>query len=454
MRLNLIRTMCALSALLGGLIGRARAVEVPQIFGNGMVLQRDRPVPIWGRGEVGENVSVEFAGQKKTAVVGADGKWNVRLEPMKAGAEPRTMTIQGKNALTINDVVVGEVWLASGQSNMHWTFAQGMGVRDNEKELDAANDPVVRQFTVNKGNRDPKQVPGRWRKANRAELLEGGQNGDSALGYFFARELRRELNVPVGIINASVGGTLIESWLPNGELSKGLVQPAAPYALRGFLWYQGESNVIQGDTAVYTEKLRTLIGDWRSRWGRDDLPFYFVQIAPYLYTGHKLTKEALPFFWEAQAKVLGAPHTGMVVTTDLVDSVGDIHPRNKQDVAKRLASLALARDYGRKGVIDSGPVYQSMKIRGNKIVLTFEHIAGGLQSRDGKPLSEFSIATVDGKFVPAQAVIEDGKIVVSSPGVAAPLAVRFAWHEATMPNLINKAGLPAVPFRTDNWPGR
>jgi sialate O-acetylesterase len=193
------------------------------------------------------------------------------------------------------------------------------------------------------------------------------------------------------------------------------------------------------------------VNGWRKAWGRDNLPFYYVQIAPYLYSGYGHSPEALPFFWEAQTKALAIPHTGMIVVTDLVDALADIHTHNKQEVARRLVLLALAHDYGRQGLEYSGPMYKRKEVLGSKIVLSFEH-ADGLMSKDGKALTHFTIAGADQKFVPAEAIIKGNKVIVSSPQVTRPVAVRFAWRETAMPNLFNKAGLPAVPFRTDEWP--
>jgi sialate O-acetylesterase len=230
-------------------------------------------------------------------------------------------------------------------------------------------------------------------------------------------------------------------------LYNGMIHPIVPFAIRGALWYQGEGN--RGDNMLYFEKMKALIGGWRSVWGEGDFPFYFVQLAPFRYGDGNLT--ALPLIWEAQTASLSIPNTGMAVTTDLVDNIADIHPRLKAQVARRLALLALAKTYGKSDLVYMGPVYKSMAVEGSKVRLSFDHVGGGLASRDGKPLTFFEIAGADKKFVKAQAAIDGDAVVVSSDEVKEPVAVRFAWHQEAMPNLQNKEGLPASPFRTDRW---
>jgi sialate O-acetylesterase len=288
--------------------------------------------------------------------------------------------------------------------------------------------------------------------------------------------------VPVGVIDASVGATRIESWTPAagfaavsslGELSRaahapgtfaeglipsrvfnGMIHPLAPFALRGVIWYQGENNLHDVvDGARYADKMEALILGWRSLWRDPELAFYYVQLAPHLYHvvfPHKIASpEALPIFWEAQTMSLRLPHTGMVVTTDLVDDLFDIHPPRKREVGERLARVALARSYGRQGIIDSGPHFKHMNITDGHVRLRFDDVGSGLKTRDDQAPSWFTIAGSDGIFFPAVAVIEGPDVVVvSSPAVAKPLAVRFAWDEAARPNLVNSAGLPAIPFRS------
>jgi sialate O-acetylesterase len=274
--------------------------------------------------------------------------------------------------------------------------------------------------------------------------------GFSGVAYYFARELQKELKVPVGIIASSLGGTQIEPWTPkNGKgavLYNAMIYPLAPFSMRGAIWYQGESNVLSRAGLKYHDMKKQLIEDWRTAWGNSKLSFYYVHIAPYQGYG----PGELPKLWEAQTKSLSLPHTGMAVITD-VGNLRGIHPRNKQAVGKRLALWALAKNYG-KDVVYSGPLYKAMKATGSEVRVEFAH-ADGLASRDGKDLSEFTIAGADGKFVPAKAKIDGSSVIVSAEGVAAPKQVRFGWHKNANPNLMNKAGLPAAPFHTDGWQG-
>ena len=292
--------------------------------------------------------------------------------------------------------------------------------------------------------------------------------------------MNKELNVPIGLINTSWGGTRIEPWTPiagfesveslkaiadqaKAQLAKpegvpanhgapthlynGMVHAIVPFGIRGAIWYQGESN--RGEGVAYEQKMHALINGWRSVWGQGDFPFLYVQLAPYKYVKPPMVdpQNLLPQIWEAQTKVLGMKNTGMAVTTDITN-LDDIHPKNKQDVGKRLALWALAKNYGKEGLVYSGPIYKSMKVDGNKIRLDFDHVGGGLKSRDGKPLSWFTIAGKEGDFVEAKADIDGNSIVVSSDKVAEPGAVRFGWDQLAEPNLMNAESLPASPFRT------
>jgi sialate O-acetylesterase len=229
-------------------------------------------------------------------------------------------------------------------------------------------------------------------------------------------------------------------------LYNGMIHPIVPFAMRGVIWYQGEANCNQNDGVLYYDKFKAMLASWRSRWSQGDFPFYFVQLAPFVYG----ESEELPLFWEAQSACLQIPNTGMAVTVDIGDPY-DIHPKNKQDVAKRLALWALAKDYGKKDIVYSGPLYKSMSLDGNKIRIRFDHVGTGLKSRDDKPLTWFSIAGADKKFVDAVAEIDDDTVLVSSDSVTNPVAVRFGWSNLAEPNLSNKEGLPASPFRTDSW---
>ncbi len=254
----------------------------------------------------------------------------------------------------------------------------------------------------------------------------------------------------MGLINSSWGGSPIEPWTvaegKGGGMYNAMIAPLKPFAIRGAIWYQGESNMANG--LNYYDKMKALIEGWRQVWGQD-FPFYFVEIAP--WSGY--APGGLPLLWEGQVASLKIPSTGMAVTTDLVDNIQDIHPKNKFDVGNRLALWALAKDYGKKGLVYSGPLYKSMKVEGDKLRLTFAHVGGGLKSRDGKPLSEFQVAGADGKFVPAEAVIDGDTVIVEAKGVTAPTQARFGWRNTANPNLVNKEGLPASPFQTKNWQG-
>jgi sialate O-acetylesterase len=448
-----------------------------------MVLQRDQPVPVWGTAAVGENVTVQFAGAKAQVTAGNDGAWQVKLPALAASETPRSLVISGTNELRFDDVLVGEVWLCSGQSNMEKPLGERKGQRptDNaEEEIRKANHPLIRVFQMPRGGRaQENDLTMRWHPCT-SEVVN--QMSFSAAAYFFGREVQAKLDVPVGLIHSSVGGTRIELWTPPeayqgiagleeiakaaagdrklgdvriGGLYHPMIKPLAPYSLRGFLWYQGESNLMADDGLIYTEKMRALISGWRAAWQRPDAPFYYVQLAPHTYSARKLAKpystEALPLFWEAQTKALSIPDTGMAVITDTVAQLGDIHPTNKKDVGERLARIALARTYDMKEVVDSGPIFKEMRIQGDKVALKFEH-AKGLRTRDREPPGEFTMAGEDRVFHPAEAMIRSGNVLVRSKEVSKPVAIRFAWNERANPNLVNAAGLPARSFRTDDWP--
>ena len=431
----------------------ARAdVKLPKVIGSHMVLQRDRPLPIWGWASPGEDVTVTLDETKAGTKADAQGNWKVVLSPVKADGKAHRMIVSGKNKIEMEDILIGEVWLGSGQSNMK----MGIGKSDKGKEhIAAANYPRIRLFCMPPST--SKRAPGLWAECS-PETVQAGAYGNwggfSGVLYYFGQRLHKDLDVPVGLISSSKGGTSIESWTASepksgkksGQRYSGMIAPLKPFAVRGAIWYQGEANV--GNGLKYAEKMKTLIEGWRQVWGYD-FPVYFVQLPP--WSGYK--SGSLPPLWEAQAASLKIPGTGMVVTTDLVDSIKNVHPKNKFDVGNQLALWALARDYGKKDLVYSGPLYKSMKIEGKKIRVSFAHVGGGLASRDGKELNEFKIAGADGKFVPAKAVIDGKSVVVSADNVAAPKNVRFGWHKVANPNLINKARLPASPFQTDNWQG-
>jgi len=451
-------------------------VALPKVIASHMVLQQQMPIPIWGTADPGEEVTVSLGDNTATAKAGDDGKWSVKLKPMTASHDPRDLVVKGKNEIRLTDVLIGEVWVASGQSNMEWSVAAS---NNPQEEIAAANHPKIRLFHVRK---TPSVVPAKevvldleWSVCSPATIPRF-----SAVAYYFGREIQKELNVPVGLINTSWGGTAIEPWTPtvgfesveslkaladqvknqqaNPEgvkpspggamhLYNGMVHPLVPFAIRGALWYQGESN--RGQGVNYESRMHALINGWRTVWGQGDFPFLFVQLAPYRYVKPPMSdpNHLLPQVWEAQTKTLALKNTGMAVTTDITN-LDDIHPRNKQDVGKRLALWALAKTYGKSNLVYSGPLYKGMTVEGDKIRITFDHVGGGLKSRDGKPLNWFSIAGVDGEFVEATAVIDGATVVVSSDAIKSPAAVRFGWSETAEPNLMNAEGLPAGPFRT------
>jgi sialate O-acetylesterase len=453
-------------------------ITLPKVIGSNMVLQRNKPIAIWGNATAGEKVTVTFGKQVKKTTADTSGKWMIYLNAMSANDKPSTMTISGNNTITLTNILVGEVWLCSGQSNMEFTMAKSSKFANakRSKGLDSAatsneRNPNIRLFLV---RRDLTKPDGAglnkgWNEPSGTVLRDF-----SATGYYYAKKLYEELHVPIGMIASSISGSNIEPWMSGtivkdtvskghtveltidekqpGKFYNGMIKPLVPYTIKGFLWYQGETNCFLRETTEYTYKFKHLINSWRMLWNDRNAPFYFVQIAPFNYSKSKgkveLNEKSLPEFREAQAAVLYLPNTGMVITTDLVDKLEDIHPTYKWEVGRRLALLALAKDYG-KNISYAGPTYKAIAIKGNKAEITFDH-ANGLKSSDHQPLTWFTIAGADGKFVQADAVIKGNKVIVLSSAVPSPMHVRFAWHEAARPNLYNHAGLPAVPFRTDS----
>jgi len=450
--------------LVASSVPQARAdVKLPKVIGSHMVLQRDRPLPIWGWADPGEEVTVKLDDATATAKADEQGNWKVVLPAVKADGKAHGMTVSGKNKIELDDILFGDVWIGSGQSNMEFHLGGSTG---GKEAVAAANHPQVRLLHVEKvqAQQPAKDIVvaggGKSEKGQPAPAAETGPAWKlcttqsvpnfSAVLYYFGQRLHKDIGVPVGLINSSWGGTRIEPWTvaegKGGGMYNGMIAPVKPFAIRGTIWYQGESNV--GNGLAYAEKMKALIEGWRQVWGYD-FPFHFVQIAP--FAGYK--PGSLPPLWEGQVASLKMPNTGMAVTTDLVENIRDIHPKNKFDVGNRLALWTLAKEYGKKGLVYSGPLYKSMKIEGNKIRLSFAHVGGGLKSRDGKPLSEFEIAGADGKFVAAEATIDGDTVIVKAKEVAAPTQAQFGWRNEANPNLTNKEGLPASPFQTNNWQG-
>jgi sialate O-acetylesterase len=510
--LSLLALLLAASPLLAG-------VKLASPFTSHMVLQRDMKVPVWGTADAGEKVTVEFAGQKISTTADADGKWRVNLKALKASTESRALVVTGSKTaqpITLDDVLVGEVWLASGQSNMDFSMSKKVksfaGVTNEEAEIAAANYPLIRMFIgdAQKSYAPQNSVAGEWKVCTPENAP-----AFSAVAYFFARDLQREMKIPVGVVVESYGASTAESWIdratmandpklkplldsfdakvenfktnrpaivapPRSEdvsatnsasgstnsvtgarrrrargaadpvqdqhnatvLFNGMINPVVPYAIRGAIWYQGESivNAGTGGIELYPHVQAALIRDWRKLWGEGNFSFYIVQLA-----GQEAASNS-PQVREAQATVLQIPKTGMAVATDIGEAK-NVHPKNKQDVGDRLARIALANVYGGK-IEFSGPMYQSMKVEVGFIRVKFSH-ADGLVARDGT-LKWFEIAGADGKFVSAGAKIDGQTVIVSSPEISAPVAVRYAW--VNFPDgghLYNSAGLPAAQFRSD-----
>lgn len=483
------------------------------LFQDGAVIQRDKSVPVWGRGTPGKTVRVDFAGQNKSGQVDKAGRWAVMLDAIPGNAKPQSMTIrEGEERREIRDLLVGEVWLASGQSNMEWPIAKS---RSEDQEIAKTRDiPLLRLFQVQHGLSHSRKetLKGTWRNARADNLADY-----SAVAYFFGRNLVEKLDVPVGVIQSAWGGSRIEPWwaeegldgLPelaevaiqrlakspgfsaydeayrkfisevdawtlratealdrgehplnmpkepgllklghNGETGtyQAMIHPLVPYALRGFLWYQGESN--NGEGMAYTSKMEALIRGWRHQFGAADAPFLYVQLAPYRYPQKK--PDDLPRIWMAQQAALRIPNTGMVVTND-IGNPKDIHPVNKSEVGRRLAVLALADTYGIPDLVKSGPLFHKYQVTGNELVIHFTGTGTGLATRGGGTPDHFEIAGADGVYHPAKAEIAiDGKSLrLSSDKVPLPQHARFAWNDTAEPNLMNKEALPAAAFATD-----
>ena len=482
---------CLAVGLLLGLPGPAGYVlgdvTLPRILGSGMVLQRDLPVPVWGWAGAGEKVVVSFAGQSRSVKAGEDGRWMLRLDLLKASVEAASMVVEGDNRITLDNILVGEVWICSGQSNMEWRLIQGM---KGKEEVAAAKHPEIRLFDVPGHTTSPlprEKGAGNW-KACTPETA----SGFSAVGYFFGRRLQKELGVPVGLVGSNWGGTRIEPWVTQAgfesvpELSglayqvkqyqattrvggsspsaiyNSMVHPLTPFAMRGGIWYQGESNGNEGIS--YYHKKHALVNGWRKAFQNKDLAFYWVQLANFQGENRKpVGGDGWAKLREAQTRALDIPGTGMAVITD-IGAANDIHPRNKQDVGWRLAQWALHQTYGRKDLVPAGPLYKGQEIEGDSIRLFFDHVGKGLmvgrkdgleptsEVKDGK-LEHFAIAGDDKKWFWAEAVIDGDNVVVRSADVPRPAAVRYGFTmNPARANLYNREGIPASPFRTDNWP--
>jgi sialate O-acetylesterase len=487
-----------LSLLLLTLVASASQADVRlhALFSDNMVLQRGMAVPVWGWADEGESITVQF-GNQTLHTTAKDGKWMVRLKKLKAG-DPGSLKVTGKNNITLTNVVVGEVWLASGQSNMEWPMKATFSA---QTECAGASHPMVRLFTVTKLKADAptNNVVGSW-----TECMPATVSNFSAVAYYFARDLQKALEVPVGVIHSSWGGSPAEVWMSEKvlasnpeykrdivdvypaaeakykqaladwekqhaqaktegkeftrpkpwsswkptELYNGMIASIIPFAIKGAIWYQGESNA--GRAHQYRRLFADMIKNWRHDWSEGDFAFLEVQLAPFMAIKDQPGESTWAELREAQVYATQTlPKVGIAVITD-VGEEKDIHPKKKGPVGARLALAARGIAYGEK-IVDSGPMYKSMKVKGDKAIISFDHVGSGLVARDGD-LKGFSIAGEDKRFVWAKAEIDRDKVVVSSADVPKPVAVRYGWADFPVVNLWNKDGLPASPFRTDNFP--
>lgn len=500
-----------------GMASLAKAeVRLPHVFTDGAVLQRDRSIPVWGAAEPGKKVVVKFAGQEKSVQTAGNGKWRIDLDALPASADGRVLEVaeEGGNRIEVKDVLVGEVWLASGQSNMEWQI--GAARQEDQELANSGPIPLLRLLTVPK-RLSPYRLDdfeGSWQPTTPESARQF-----SAVAYFFGRRLTEDLGIPVGMIHSSWGGSRIEPWLADEGFEsvpdlremrefresrtpgtakfneimhrhlgatrawvdtaeralhdhhplpgqpavpptlpvgsdqalgtyQAMIHPLVPYGLRGFLWYQGESNL--GEGMLYALKMEALIAGWRKQFAVENAPFLFVQLAPYNYGDER--EGALQGIWAAQKATLAVPNTGMAVTMD-IGNPGDIHPRNKFDVGNRLALWALADTYGKSEIVKSGPLLENIQVDGDSIRVRFNHAPTGLATRDGQPPSHFEVSGPDWKFEPATAELQGDEpvIIVKSDAIKSPTMVRYGWKQTAMPNLMNREGLPASSFHS-HWP--
>ena len=457
-------------------------VALNNMFGDHMVLQQGIRNRVWGKADPGEKVTVTLANQTHSATADADGHWEVMLDAVQEYGGPWSLTIKGNNTVTFNDVLIGEVWVCAGQSNMQWSVNAS---NDADLERAAAHFPEIRLISVPQvGTQEPQwNFNGSW-KACSPETV----GNFSAVGYFFGRQLHQTLGVPVGLINNAWGGSAAEAWVNREKLAEdgrfekllarweqtekekaddkglmngnhrpaniynGVLKPSIGYGIRGAIWYQGESNA--GRAYQYRDLFPYMIKTWREEWGLGDFPFYWVQLADFRDEKAEPAESDWAELREAQTMTMDAlPATGEAVIIDIGEGK-DIHPKNKQDVAKRLARWALAETYAVGGIPCHSPRYASMEKDGSKIILSFDHVDGGWRPFDVPRPIGCTIAGADKVFVNATATIrEDGRIEVSADGVNDPVAVRYAWADNPVCNMFDGAGLPLTPFRTDDFPG-
>lgn len=491
------RFLLTLAILLTAVEARAD-LKMPNIFGNHMVLQQKMPIKVWGWTKPGQDVTVEIGGHSATAKANQDGRFDVTLPEMAADGKTHTMTIKADETQTIEDILVGEVWVCSGQSNMQWSVNAST---NPDLERLSAKYPDLRMINFPQvGSQEPILTHDRQWMACTPETV----GGFSAVGYFFGRQLHKTLDVPIGMINNAWGGSACEAWINRDVLAaqeefkpllerwetmekqfaalseksdatedekktlnglrgqmggnhrpsniyNGVLKSHLGYTIRGAIWYQGESNA--GRAYQYRNLFPLMISNWREEWGQGDFPFYWVQLADFRAENPQPAESDWAELREAQTMTMTKlPNTGEAVIIDIGEGK-DIHPKNKVEVGRRLARWALAKEYGVQ-IAHHSPQYKSMEKQGNKIVLTFDHVDGGWRPFDvGNPVG-FAIAGEDKKFVWADGkILQDGRIEVSSSAVADPVSVRYAWADNPVCNMFDNAGLPLTPFRTDDWPG-
>lgn len=444
-------------------------VNLPSFFSDNMVLQRNTEVNFWGWGNRGGQVTIVPSWSNDTIKVKATGygRFDVKLKTPAAGGPYQITVSAGRFKKVLKNILIGEVWLCSGQSNMQWSTNNKL--QEMMDELPHANHPNIRLLQIsNIASKTPQDnIYDSWTECN-SETVKGF----SAIAYFIAKQLNAKLGVPVGVINSSWGGTPAEFWTPASYIEadpvllrdaasnkpnagkpheyatiwNAMVYPLVGYNIAGAFWYQGESNT--ETYSSYQKLFTTMISSWRTAW-KSDFPFFYVQIAPYDYKS-PVNEQKGALLREQQVKTLNVPKTAMAVITDLVPDVTNIHPTKKKEVAERLANIALSEVYSKKAVDYKSPVYRNHKIDGNKVIIDFDYLEGKLQVK-GKDIKDLYIADDSRKFVPANYKIDKNKLVVFSKDVKKPVAVRFGFSDTAMPNLFNEKGLPVSPFRTDNW---
>ena len=454
--------------VLGTTFSFAQTLRLPSFFSNNMVLQRNADVNIWGWAQSGQKVIIKPSWSKDSvvAVTTGDATWKTKLPTTEAGG-PYSITLLSQNQkIVLENILIGEVWIVSGQSNMQWSAQHK--IKEMMDVLPGITNPNIRFLQVsNIASQTPQDnIFDSWQNCNPQSAASF-----SAIGYFFAEKLLSELKVPVGIINASWGGSSAEYWTPravvekdeellsNSKLQKlaprkpyqpgvlwnSMIYPLVGYNIKGALWYQGEDNTVS--YWGYDKLMKAMVNSWREDWN-SNFPFYFVQIAPYNYK-YSIPKAAY-LREQQQLTALTLENSGMVVTTDLVDDLKNIHPQQKRAVALRLAALALANDYEKEAVDYQSPIFKECIIQGDKIRVRFHYLTGGLKV-NGKDINELFIAGKDKKFYPAKYKIEGNELIVFSSDVKEPVAVRFGFSDTALPNLFTKSGLPVSPFRTDDW---